>query len=151
MIDDQLIIDLIIPGKPRAKERPRFVYRKGKTITYTPKSTLDFELLIANQIRLKASTLYAGPAKLKLLIVHPRPKSRPAYIPSSEWKNGVRCWRPARPDGDNVLKLIMDSITKSRIINDDAQIVFVEWISLTAAKDENPFMQFQLKKLNWAE
>ncbi len=148
--DPNLLLSLVIPGKPRPKERPRVIYKKGRTWTYTPKPTLDYQILISNQIRFQANGVYdEGPLKLQLTIVHPRPKSRPRYIPAEEWKLKVRCWRPAKPDGDNVLKLVMDAITKSKIIRDDSQIVQVSWISLTAAVDESPFVRVVLRRLDW--
>lgn len=39
-------IKFTIPGKPRGKQRPRVCRINGKTITYTPKQTTEYEKLV---------------------------------------------------------------------------------------------------------
>ena len=39
-------IKFTIPGKPRGKQRPRVCRINGKTITYTPKHTTEYEKLV---------------------------------------------------------------------------------------------------------
>lgn len=46
-------------------------------------------------------------------------------------------WRPKRPDIDNLIKLVMDSL-EGLVWSDDAQIVEVEAIKVHAVQGENP-------------
>ena len=39
-------IKFIVPGNPRGKQRPRVCKIRGKTITYTPKQTIEYEKLV---------------------------------------------------------------------------------------------------------
>ena len=68
------MVSFVIKGIPKVKERPRFATRKGKVITYTPKSTASFE----NLVRLKAEKEFtkplAGSVKLAIRFYMSRPK-----------------------------------------------------------------------------
>ncbi len=105
---------LIIEGEPKGKERPR----KGKYgQIYTPRTTQDYEKNIRNA--------YEGPkfedgVYIKIIAYYQMPKK-------------TKCLYPLKkPDIDNVVKIILDSLN-GVAYEDDTQIV-----RLTAVKKWTP-------------
>lgn len=126
---------------PVGKQRPRF-RRTGKFVqTYTPKKTVDFE----DQIRKAAEKAMGGMEPLET------PVALYCYVRLGVYKtyskkrleaclNGLE--RPKKPDLDNVVKAVQDSLN-GVIYKDDAQIV-----SLHATKkyDMNPGIEILVKE-----
>lgn len=120
MIDDQTI-ELIIPGTPTGKGRPRFSTRTGHAVT--PQKTRVAEARVFEAWSLAGQPrLPDGPVLLTVEIALSRP--------NAHWKTdgtlsaaGQRVeWPTKKPDTDNVLKLIMDSLNGCAY-KDDAQVV----------------------------
>lgn len=124
---------IIIPGEPQGKGRPRFA-RMGKfTRTYTPRKTHDYELAV----QIAYANAYAGE--------EPAPKGTPVCveiealygIPKSASKakrEAMICGniRPLKKvDIDNLIKIILDSLN-GVAWEDDVQVVQVaaeKWYS----------------------
>lgn len=51
---------LTIPGKPKAKERPRTVTKNGRTWTFTPKATLKYEQTVRDAWEAAELTVVTG-------------------------------------------------------------------------------------------
>ena len=111
-------IEFTIPGKPLAKQRPRFT-RTGHT--YTPDKTVNYENLIKTcftqkypehvpvkiPVRMKIQAYFAVPeswSKKKKLL---------AYI--------GKILRPGKPDWDNVGKIVSDALNQIAYV-DDSQV-----------------------------
>ena len=109
------MLDLILPLKPQAKERPRVV--KGRA--YTPQSTRSFE----ESIRTLTAHLspITTPIAIRVVFIYPRLKSTPL-------KQSERRYKHTRPDIDNLLKALLDGC-QGTVFVDDSQIVH-----LTSAK-----------------
>ena len=114
-------IDFNIPGKIRAKQRPRF---NGK-FAYTPKQTVEYE----NWIRTCFLDKYRGqkplekPLKVKIIAYYEIPKS----ISKKKQKQMLDCeiFPTVKPDTDNIAKSILDSLNKIAYL-DDKQVVKLE-------------------------
>ena len=112
-----MAIEFTIPGKPLAKQRPRFT-RTGHT--YTPDSTVMYENLIKTCFTQKYPDHV--PVKVPVLMrVH-------AYYPMAEsWPKKKRAAaligdiRPAKPDWDNVGKIVSDALNNIAYV-DDSQV-----------------------------
>jgi Holliday junction resolvase RusA-like endonuclease len=112
----------VVPGRPYGKGRPRFA--QGRT--YTPRETVVAEQAIrgawehAGAIRLPD-----GPVRLEITLGVVRPRSHFKKDGSTSTEGRRHPW-PARqkPDVDNALKLIMDSLN-GRAYADDVQVVDV--------------------------
>ncbi len=116
------LIEFIVPGTPVGKGRPRVSTRGGKFARmYTPPKTVSYESLVA----LAASQAMAGkplfevPVKVDLLICLPVPASWSKCKQEAALAGEV--WPTKKPDIDNVVKAIFDSIN-GIVWRDDAQV-----------------------------
>lgn len=115
----RLLLDVMMPGDPVGKGRPRF-RRRGKYVqTYTPAKTDAWE----DDLALLARAAWAnrapseGPIELHVLAM----KKRPKRMCTSKWPDGLLL-RSVKPDGDNTLKIVADALQKAAVIADDAHI-----------------------------
>lgn len=104
-----------IPGKPFAKQRPRFSRKSGQA--YTPKATESYESLV----RAKALPLFPkpliGPVIVEIIAI---------FEPAASWSKAKRetaLYRPhiQRPDADNLGKCCCDGLNRVAFA-DDGQI-----------------------------
>lgn len=116
-------ISFTVPGQPTGKGRPRFSKRGEYVTTYTDEKTVIYENLIRTEyIRQCGSKRFQDdePLDLRVLAYYP--------IPASGSKKRIRemeegTVRPTkRPDGDNLLKVVADSLNQLAY-RDDAQVV----------------------------
>lgn len=126
-------IKFTIDGPPMGKERPR-VTKRG---TYTPKKTLEREDYIKLLVRQQWSkSPWSGAVKLNIHIVYRRPKRLPKD----------RYWPSCRPDGDNVEKLILDSLN-GVLYTDDSNVVSVSWLRRYTVGLEEPHTDVEVTLL----
>lgn len=95
---------------PRAKGRPRFT-RRG--FAYTPKETKDYENVLRAELLKQwgRDPIEKGvPLKIECVFHIEKPKSSKREYPT------------VKPDGDNLLKSILDA-ANGVLFNDDAQVV----------------------------
>lgn len=130
------MIAIVVGGLPQAKERPRFA-RNGRV--YTPKKTSAWEHSLAWQAKaaMGGRKPAEGPVSLVVVAVHARPQARPAHVPLSIWKQGLRCPAITRSDLDNCVKAVGDGLN-GIAWGDDRQVAHVEAFSVYAAKGETP-------------
>tara|TARA_R110002060_G_scaffold60370_1_gene70048 strand:- start:145 stop:552 length:408 start_codon:yes stop_codon:yes gene_type:complete len=127
----KFICTIIIPMQPVPKARPRVVGRH----TYTPKKTKDAQALIALYVR----KVYKGdplscPLALMAIFVHKRPKAM---------KGLERVPKFTRPDGDNLLKTVMDSM-EGIVYKNDGQFCSLYMEDWYASKEEPPSINLQI-------
>jgi len=116
------MINFSIPGKPQPKQRPR-VTIKG---TYTPQATVDYERLVGWQCR----SVYKGKPLTQALKLTVRVFFK---LPKRTVKEKGD-WHTSRPDLDNIVKIIEDSLN-GIAYEDDSQIVKVEATKQWASED----------------
>ena len=122
-------LELIIPGQPVAKARPRLT---SSGHVYTPKKTADYEKMVATL----ATSCWKGPPmrgalRLRVTCLFKRPKTLLRKTDPPE-----RLWLICRPDLDNCIKAVSDGL--ACVMQDDAQIVLIEASKLYCAKGEEP-------------
>lgn len=105
------IIEVIIPMKPVAKERPR----SGAGKFYTPKKTHSAErtigLLVSNKMKVNGiRSIETGPVKVTALF---------SFNIAGTKKQG--CWKATRPDVDNLGKTVLDALN-GVAFKDDGQV-----------------------------
>lgn len=122
------MITFTIPGKPRAKGRPRMT-KSGHT--YTPKKTVEFE----NWVRCcwPGEPILEGPLWARITVTLAIPKSWPKK--KREFSEAGLVWPDKRPDCDNIIKSILDALN-GIAYHDDAQIVDVHCLKQYGAVDE---------------
>lgn len=110
-----MTVTLTIPGKPFAKQRPRF--SRAQMRAFTPKETVAFERVVQQIASLKFDEPMEGPVKLTVLATFETPKSW------SKKKTAEHINRPhtQRPDLDNIVKAIKDGLNRIAYA-DDGQV-----------------------------
>ena len=108
-----------IPGKPFAKQRPRFSRASGRT--YTPGETVSFERTVGQLALAAGAQPVEGPVRLVIRAVFEPPPS------GSKKKTDEHMWRPhtQRPDLDNIQKAVLDGLNRIAFA-DDGQVAAVE-------------------------
>lgn len=124
------MIEFTVFMEPFGKQRPRFSSKTGRT--YTPKETTDNEMLI-RQAYLKhhRGKQLQGELKLKVVAEFAIPKSATKAKRAAMISGEIRPTK--KPDCDNILKLVADSLNKIAF-DDDSQLVSMsceKWYSET--------------------
>ena len=136
--------DFTVPGKPISKLRARTFKNKytGKTMSYTPKVTVDYANFIKQvYINKYGQCKLNGAIRQTIIAYYPIPKS------TSKKKKKLmlegKIYPTVKPDYDNVEKNFSDAL-ESIAFDNDNQIVssrFDKWYS------ENPRCEIELKEL----
>jgi Holliday junction resolvase RusA-like endonuclease len=103
-------IELTINQEPVAKGRPKFAIRNGVSRTYTPQKTQDAQESLYAVLSDKIHPLPIH-IPLKLTVVLHRTKSK--WLPKKE-RLPFR-----KPDADNFLKLVCDSLCMRKVRHND--------------------------------
>jgi len=116
-----LMVTFRVDGTPVPKGRPRFARRGKFTAAYTPKSTLQYEDLIADGAKraMGASEPFEVALEAFLYFSLPIPKSY-SKKRTEACLSGLE--RPMKKDLDNLIKSVCDGMNKI-IYKDDGQIV----------------------------
>jgi Holliday junction resolvase RusA-like endonuclease len=134
----EMMIKLTIPGAPCAKGRPRL----GKYGTYTPQKTINAETLIKELYILgNYGKQLEGALEMTVKACFPIPKSKSNKVAVDMSMGKIR--PTSRPDGDNILKLVSDSLN-GLAYRDDSQIVKAtveKWYSL------EPRVEIEIKEV----
>jgi len=135
-----VLISEVVQGEPLGKQRP--IHSPGRRRPRTPDRTVSWETSASAQFRAawgRDGEPYLGAVILQVAAVKSRPKK---YDPG---KYGAdRIWRLDVPDGDNVLKIVADSLKKAEVFRDDRQIVAWYCLDLYAAVEEGPCVEVLL-------
>jgi Holliday junction resolvase RusA-like endonuclease len=132
-----MIFELVIPGKPVAKGRPRFT-RQGHV--YTPKKTRSYEKLIADLARLKmrGRKMLEGALRAEVFIYVQLPNHWSKKVKSQKLYQPVI----TKPDCDNYLK-VLDALN-GIVFADDAQIAEAK---VRKTYSENGFLFLKIEEL----
>lgn len=108
-------ITVTIPGKPFAKQRPRFSRKAGTA--FTPKETVSFERTVGTIAAQHIPEPITGPVRIDIVAVFEMPASW------SGRKRDAHRGHPhaQRPDLDNICKAVTDGLNRIAFA-DDGQI-----------------------------
>ncbi|HBF7212557.1 TPA: RusA family crossover junction endodeoxyribonuclease, partial [Clostridioides difficile] len=101
-------INFTIDGEPVGKERPRFNLATKRT--YTPNKTKDYEELIKWLYQSKVKHYFEGYIKMTLRCYYSIAKSNSKKVKEQKRNNVLRPSK--KPDIDNVVKIIADSLNE---------------------------------------
>ena len=122
-------ISLTLELKPMACPRPRVAGR----FAYMPTSYLNWKnsakQQIRNQLQIRNIT---EPMFMQIHFVFQRPQSLMRKKDPEE-----RIWKATKPDIDNLVKSVMDSLQDCKVIKDDSQVVGLIAYKWYGAKREN--------------
>lgn len=118
-------VSFTIAGEPKGKGRPRVVSKNGFSRAYTPKDTAMYENLVRVEYELQTDR-YRFPDDAMLMMsinaYYPIPKS---VSKKKHEQMVIGKIRPTKkPDADNIIKCIADSLNNVAY-KDDSQIVDV--------------------------
>lgn len=163
--------------EPRGKGRPVFSRATGSA--RTPETTRAWEHEAAHQLREQHLRESGGVTYVPLderhplwevdvTAYHPRPKTRPAYIPRELWKISAYTLPEAtrhghhnivkiisaytlpaatRHDLDNIVKITLDALQIARVVSNDRCIVSINAGSYFVAPGEDPRVDVVLREV----
>lgn len=111
---------VILEGEIVPKARPRTVRKNGRTWTYTPKRTQDFERYVKLQTKATVKQPIEQPLEVDILIKKRPPKSWSEKKQKEAIEGEVA--PTAKPDLDNYTKAILDGMD-GVAFKDDSYIV----------------------------
>jgi len=147
-------IEFTVPCVPVAQPRQRHAMIGGHVRNYTP--TKHPVQAFKAAVQLAAAGAYNGPPLdgaiySSIKFVMPRPATKPAWIKKgthyfSAWKAGLRVPHIGKPDRDNLMKSLQDSLNQL-LFRDDSLLYdgpVSKWI---AAANEQPHVQIVIETL----
>ena len=115
------MIKFTVFGEPTAQGRPRFAVINGHAIAYDPAKSRDYKQAVkAAALPVKPKALLDGPLQLTVMIYKSLPKSMCRLSRAKAMAQEIQ--PTTKPDIDNVVKAVCDSLNKL-IWYDDSQIV----------------------------
>jgi Holliday junction resolvase RusA-like endonuclease len=131
-------------AQPRQRTRVMNLGGKFAAQNYTPTDSPvnAFKASVAKAAaEAYAGTPLAGPLRLAVTFVFPRPKAL-----TRKRSENPRVWAPKKPDVDNLIKSFCDALN-GRLWVDDAQIVSVAARKKFASADEQPCVEAEILEL----
>lgn len=131
---------IVVEGKIRGKQRPRFNTETGRV--FTPKETITYENWIKSCYIEQCGEYLEGAIKASIYVYY--------KIPKSYTKKRVQAIREGKemplktPDADNCAKIVLDSLN-SIAYRDDSQIVSL--IVVKRWTEENERIEFRLDEI----
>lgn len=132
-----MIIKFVVPGEPRAKARPRISTKTG--IAYTPKGTIQYENWVKTCFMEQDGKKIDGQISAKITAYYSIPKSTSKKKREEMLQGKIRPVK--KPDVDNIVKSILDSLNKIAY-DDDSQVVKCD---VEKFYDDNPRVEVELK------
>lgn len=135
-------VKFTVPGPPVPKARARVVNIKGRSVSFTPKKTKDYELVLASiaGLAMRGRPLLTGPLSINVTFVLAIPAS---WSKKKKESAVLQRLRPTtRPDLDNLLKVI-DGL-EMVVFKNDSQIVEARVIKIYG---KNPCSNFYFTQL----
>ena len=135
-----------VPGTPRGKQRPRVVRQNGRTISFTPDQTVQYENLVRWCYKTaENSKRFPDDMPLKVIInaYYEIPKSASKKKRAQMLDGELRPTK--KPDADNIAKIICDALN-GIAYRDDAQVVtciIQKWYS------EEPSVSVEIEEIEF--
>lgn len=122
-----------VPGEPMGKHR----HRQAGGRVFNHPANVFYEGLVREiaHAAMAGQALFTGPLRVILRIR----KAPPASWSEKRRQEAIGRWCPAKPDADNVAKIITDAMNGDKagfgqVYGDDAQIAYLEAIKVWAAE-----------------
>lgn len=115
-------VTFTIQGRPKGKERPRM--NRGTGAVYTPRGTNTYEQAVAWKYRetAKGGSFGEKPVKVQITAYFKIPKSFSLYKKEQAARGEIT--PTVKPDTDNIIKIILDSLN-GVAYRDDKQVIEV--------------------------
>lgn len=139
--------EMWLGGKVESWKRNRM--HKGRTFR-DPKG-IAYRKHLAASARIACPGTLRSPVAIEMLIVYPRPKSRPSDVPAGVWALGVETLRPTRnrDDIDRLQGNILDGLSDAGVIVDDGAVVDVRVRKVWARVDGVEGLLLRVVECDW--
>ena len=127
-----------LQGQPRSLGRPRGT-RTGRI--YTAPQDREYQNMHLEALG-EPPFLLEGPIRVQMIFVSKRPQRL-----FRKKDNDGRILKTTKPDIDNMVKMVLDIMTKWNVWTDDAQVVSIQAEDYYCGKYEEPHTCFQLYTL----
>lgn len=133
---------IIVEGRIRGKQRPRFNTKTGRA--FTPGDTITYENWIRFAYQEQCGVHLNGAIRARIEVYY--------KIPKSYTKKRVQAIREGlemplkKPDSDNIAKIVLDSLNKIAF-DDDAQVVELTVIKRWTEDVER--IEFELEEIRY--
>ncbi len=126
------------------KQRPRMCRIRGKTITYTPKQTTEYEKLVRASYTAVSKTFFEKgiPLIISIIALFSIPKSVNKKLKNLMLQGDILPTK--KPDSDNIIKITLDALN-GVAYHDDAQICRIYFEKKYA---EIPSIKITIKEIN---
>ena len=131
---------IVVEGTIRGKQRPQFKKKTGKA--FTPNQTINYENWIKQCYIEQSNKLLQGPIRARIEIYYSVPKSY-SKRKIEVIKDGTD-YPMKKPDCDNVVKIVLDSLNKIAY-DDDKQVV--ELTVLKRWTFDNERIEFEMEEI----
>lgn len=136
-------IKFTVPGPPMGKQRPRVCRANGKSVTYTPKETIEYEQLVRASYTAASVVKFSKnvPLEISITALFSVPKSKSNKQKKLMLSGAIS--HTKRPDGDNIIKIILDGLNQMAFF-DDSQICKIHF---TKGYAEKPEVNVEIKRI----
>ena len=131
---------IVVEGTIRGKQRPQFKKKTGKA--FTPNQTINYENWVKQCYIEQSNKLLQGPIRARIEIYYSVPKSY-SKRKIEVIKDGTD-YPMKKPDCDNVVKIVLDSLNKIAY-DDDKQVV--ELTVLKRWTFDNERIEFEMEEI----
>lgn len=114
-------ISFVVPGNPQGKARPRVCRINGKSITYTPKKTVEYENLIRASYNSATGIKFEKnvPLEMNIIALFSLSKGVSKKLKISMLDGDILTTK--KPAFDNIIKVICDALN-GLAYHDDSQV-----------------------------
>jgi Holliday junction resolvase RusA-like endonuclease len=130
-----------VPGDPIGKGRPRGTSAGGHVRMYTPKKTADWErsaAMVMSSFWRKAPL--DEPVEVQIVALAHRPKR---LLRKKDPDHVI--WKTTKPDSDNIVKCVLDSLVMAGVLRDDSLVVHHSVMDLYIERDCGPRVCIRLR------
>ncbi len=138
-----------VPGPPKGKQRPRICRINGRSVTYTPKQTIEYEKLVKASYNAVSKVKFQKdePLEISILALFSIPQHANKKLKKSMLVGDILPTK--KPDSDNIVKIILDALN-GVAYQDDSQICKVYFAKIYAKTPEIRVLIKNIKeKLNY--
>lgn len=132
-----------MPGNPKGKQRPRVCRINGRSVTYTPRQTIEYEKLVRASYNAVSNVKFPTgiPLEITIIALFSIPQSTSKKVKNLMLKGDILPTK--KPDCDNAIKIILDALN-GVCFHDDAQVCRVYFEKKYA---ENPEIKVIIKEI----
>ncbi len=138
-------IKFTVPGPPKGKQRPRMCRINGRSVTYTPRQTIEYEKLVRASYTTVSKVKFQKdePLEISILALFPIPQHASKKLKELMLNGDILPTK--KPDSDNIIKIILDALN-GVCYHDDAQICRVYFEKMYAEIPETKILIRNVKE-----